>query len=178
MDSLFGADGVDGDNIGVLELRGGLGFIAEAGDLGWAEEGGHGEKFDGHASSEGFLDSFVDESHTATSDFADEGEITETLVFALGIDARGTAVGEGIMANFGGSAVEKIELFQVAANGIFEFGGGLEGEGEVEGFALFETLKIEVEDLHDLFALLRRKGEEPFWSVIEGVGHSFTIAWR
>ena len=78
MDAPFGADRVDRDDVGVVQLRGGLGLDAEPGDLAGVDGGGERQDLQRHATAERALHGLVDDAHAAAPQLADDAEITES----------------------------------------------------------------------------------------------------
>src|SRR5262249_34136711 len=97
IDAAFAAGAKDGDDVGVLELGGGLGFDLEALKALGVEGGGTGEEFDGDAEIDRDLGRLVDEAHAAAVDFADNAVIAEGAGdwLAVGSGGQKRSVGGG-----------------------------------------------------------------------------------
>ena len=70
-------DGVDGDDVGVVELAGSAGLVLEALDELGIEEGGEGQDLEGDAPAERDLLGLVDHTHAAPAHLAEDAEVAE-----------------------------------------------------------------------------------------------------
>src|SRR5713226_6200919 len=80
VDAAFAAGGEDGDDVGVVQLRGGVSFVLEALQLPGIERAGEGEDFQGDPPAERDLLGLVDDAHAAPADLADDAEIAQNSV--------------------------------------------------------------------------------------------------
>ena len=89
------ADGEDRDDVGVMELGGGVGLALEAlaGLSRQAEAGG--QDLEGNAAIQRDLPGLVDDAHAAATDLADELEVAESP------ERRGSEVPLGAAASLG-----------------------------------------------------------------------------
>ena len=92
MHAAFRADRVDGDDVGVVQLRGGLRLDAEASEPAGIDGRAEGKHLEGDAPVERALHGFVDDAHSAAAQRADDAEITECRSVAAGFsfDRRGS----------------------------------------------------------------------------------------
>jgi hypothetical protein len=74
------ANRVDTDNVWVVELRGGLGFVLESLQLAAIEDRGQREDLQRHAASKGQLPRFVDNPHPAAANFTYDLEVAQGLL--------------------------------------------------------------------------------------------------
>src|SRR5437870_5657921 len=79
MNAALLADGVDRDDVLVVQAGGGAGFIVEALQLPWIERGSEGEHLEGDAAAERDLLRFIDDAHAAPADLAHQAKIAEAL---------------------------------------------------------------------------------------------------
>ena len=84
VDPVFLADGKDGHDVRVIDLRRGLGFVLEARDLLLVDGCRKGEHFDSHAASQRDLHSLIDDSHAAAADLLHQAEVAELRKAAAG----------------------------------------------------------------------------------------------
>jgi hypothetical protein len=77
VDSPLAADGIDGDDIRVLQSGGGQGLVLEAGELPLVEHPGKGKRLERDAPLQRNLLGFIDDSHTAAADLADDAKIAQ-----------------------------------------------------------------------------------------------------
>ena len=79
VDAVLLADGEHGDDVRMVELGGGLRFVAEAGDLPLIEHGGEGQDLQRDAAIERHLVGLVDDAHAAAADLADDLVVADLL---------------------------------------------------------------------------------------------------
>jgi hypothetical protein len=89
VDAALGADGEDGDNVRVMELGGGEGFVAEALKLARVEDRSERKDLERDAAAQRDLLGFVDDAHTAAADLAQDAEVAE---LGAGVGAGGGGV--------------------------------------------------------------------------------------
>ena len=82
MDSPLDADGKDRNDIGMVELRGGLGLVFEAGDLPAVEDCRERQDLQGHAPAQRDLLGLVDDAHAAPADFPQQTKIAQPPLVA------------------------------------------------------------------------------------------------
>ena len=73
----LGADGVDRDDVGVVQAGGGLGLELEPLELAGVQGRGEGQDLQGHPAAERDLLGLVDDPHAAAADLAEEAEVAE-----------------------------------------------------------------------------------------------------
>ena len=83
MHASLAADGVDGHNVGMVQLGGCLGLMIEAGDLLLVQQGGERQNFQGNFAAQRDLPRFVDHAHPAAGDLGQDAIIAETLMGRL-----------------------------------------------------------------------------------------------
>ena len=84
MDSPLDADGKDRNDIGMIELRGGLGLMFEAGDLPAVEHRRERQDLQGDPPAQRDLLGLVDDAHAAPADFPQETKIAQPPLVAGG----------------------------------------------------------------------------------------------
>ena len=77
VDAAFDADGVDGDDVRVVERGGGAGFVLEAGQLLLVEHRGERQDLQRDAAAERELLGLVDDAHAAAAELAEDAEVAE-----------------------------------------------------------------------------------------------------
>ena len=77
VDAAIGTDGVDRHDVGVVQLAGRAGFVAEACQAALIEHRREGQHLQGHAAAERDLLGFVDDAHAAAADLADDAEVAQ-----------------------------------------------------------------------------------------------------
>ena len=77
IDAAFAADGIDRHDVGVMQMRGGLGLVLEAVQVLGVERRGKGQHLQSHPAPEGKLHGLVDNPHTAPADLAEDAEIAQ-----------------------------------------------------------------------------------------------------
>ena len=108
MHAAVAADGVDRDDVGVVQQRRGLGLDLESLELLGVGHGGEGQYLQRHAAVEGQLHGLVDDAHAAAADRA------EQLVVPQGAEARtGFARGGRAAGVIGGRGAAQVgQLFE------------------------------------------------------------------
>ena len=92
VDAALAADGIDRDDVGVVQLRRSLGLDVEASQLPGIDRRGQGQDLQGHPAPQRLLFGLVDDPHAAASDLADDPVIAE----------EGPGPGDGrVVAEFG-----------------------------------------------------------------------------
>ena len=77
VDAALAADGVDRHDVGVVQLAGGVGFVAEACQSARVEHRREGQHLQGDSPAERDLLGLVDDAHAAAADLADDAEVAE-----------------------------------------------------------------------------------------------------
>ena len=79
MDAPLATDGVDGHDVRVMQLRGGLRFVVKALQMLGVKGGREGQNLKRHAPAQGQLQRFVDNAHAAAADLAHDLEVAERI---------------------------------------------------------------------------------------------------
>jgi hypothetical protein len=146
VDALFAADGEDGDDVGVVELRGGLGFYLETAEVEGIEGGGEGEDLEGHAAVERELLGLEDDAHAAAADRAEDLEVAEA-----GVDG---GVDWGCQACWSLDLVGELEDGEAGAEAVGQVGVGLDQGFGVSAAASFDVGEVSVQDAGELALIL------------------------
>ena len=77
MDAAIAADGVDRDDVRMLQASSGQGFVLEALQLLGIQRCSEGQDFQGHAAAQGDLLRFIDDAHAAAAHLAQQAKIAE-----------------------------------------------------------------------------------------------------
>ena len=77
VDAALAADGVDRDDVRVVERGGGAGFVLEAGELLLVEHRGERQHLQRDAAAERDLLGLVDDAHAAAAQLAEDAEVAE-----------------------------------------------------------------------------------------------------
>ena len=97
MDAPLDADGNHGNDVGMVQLRGRLGLVLEAGDLPAVEDRGERQDLQGDASRQRNLLRLVDDAHAAAADLPPQAKVAKPPGFRrrggrLPLDAAGGAI--------------------------------------------------------------------------------------
>src|SRR5262245_8398675 len=92
MHAALATDGKYRHNVRVVQLRRRVGLVLEALQLSWVHRRREGQYLQRHAPAEGKLLRFVDHSHPAPANFADDPEVTQGTVDAIVPTRRGWIV--------------------------------------------------------------------------------------
>ena len=110
VDAAFDADGVDRDDVRVVERGGGAGFVLEAGELLLVEHRGEGQHFQGDAAAERDLLGFVDDAHAAAADLAEDAEVAEVDFARCWMLDTGCWMGRGLVGQLRSDVLHEVEV--------------------------------------------------------------------
>ena len=112
MDAPLHAHGKHGNDVRMVQLRGRLGLVLEAGDLPAVEHGGKGKHFQRHAAAQRNLLRLIDHAHASAADLPQEAEVAQPLgVRRRGGSLRIHATGRAVKA--GRHVVQLVETVEV-----------------------------------------------------------------
>ena len=118
VDAVIAPDGVDRDDVPVLELRGGARLVSKALQLASIEKARKGQHLERHASTERDLLRLVHDAHAAAADLPDDAEVADGLRGprrALVIDAVEPPQELGLRAHVVGDVAVRVEELGDAA---------------------------------------------------------------
>ncbi len=130
MHTPFRAHGVDGHDVGVVQLGGSLRFVLEALQMLGVERCGEGQDLDRYAASERQLDRLVDDSHAPPADFAHNAKIAQRQRAVLGVGVCGGGFADGRLHRFRFAHVGRRGMHQLQP---FETLGQVAGNVAVPG---------------------------------------------
>ena len=178
VDSPFHADGKHRYDIGMVELRGSLGLMFEAGDLPAVEDGRERQDLQGHAPAQRDLFRLVDHAHAAPADFPQKTKIAQPPFIA---DRRCILAGriDGRPLEPGRHLVQLVQAVKVGMQGRGQI--GIRRQQVLAGRRQppFQSAQIAVQHVGQAILLLR--GQLPndggLDAQVEGIGQPKRRAW-
>ena len=143
MDAALVPDRIDGHDVGVVQLGGGLGLVLEALQVPRVQGRSERQHLERDDAAQRKLDRLVDDAHAAAADFADDAEIAQRIgggeIDFAQRETQGRLTGRGTAA---GGLVNQLETFQASRQRRLQIGIAVEELGARGGLARFELGEI------------------------------------